>query len=362
MMSDEFIVSTGSLIKEYLEDIGMSEMECCNRIGISEENFSNLIKGDNIINEGLANKLEEIFEGIPASYWLNYDDKYREYKKRKEKDFQTYSIEDLKKYSKRFKFNTIFNGLNWSLTRQANEMLKLLNIRNFNEFDTAYSNLNVDFLEDGGEKESIAIWLNLAREEVEIQNKDLSHIKFIKEDLINSLDKFKLLALNSDYVSSLKSARKLLNRLGVYLVFISAIDNSKVRGALTTYKENPAIYLSGRFKTHDHIWFALMHEVAHLIKHYTPNKPIITFEDELTDLSPSIDTKEEEANQFARGFFINNSDYKLFVENNKIDEQRIIDFAKSQNILPGIVIARLQHDQYIGFEKFNYLKNKNPDA
>src|SRR5699024_5323390 len=111
---------------------------------------------------------------------------------------------------------------------------------------------SVDFREDGGEAEAIAIWLNLAREEVEPQNKDLSAKHFDKQKLNNSLDKFKLLALNNNYESSLKSARKLLNRHGIYLVFYDALENSKVRGALTTYKNNPAIYLTGRFKTHDH--------------------------------------------------------------------------------------------------------------
>lgn len=267
-------------------------------------------------------------------------------------------MDELKKLSKRFKFNTIFSGLDWDLTKQANEMLKILGIANFKQFDTVYSNLNVDFMEDGGEKESIAIWINLAKEEVEIQNKDLSSINFSIEALMENIDKFKLLALNSDYESSLKSARKLLNRFGIYLVFINAIDNSKVRGALTTYKENPAIYLSGRFKTHDHVWFALMHEIGHLIKHYIPNRPIITLEDELFELKYTIDTKEKEANEFARDYFINNSEYSIFVDTNKFDEQSIYKFAKSQNVLPGIVVARLQHDRYIGFDKLNYLKNR----
>ncbi|MDQ0090887.1 plasmid maintenance system antidote protein VapI/Zn-dependent peptidase ImmA (M78 family) [Paenibacillus anaericanus] len=357
-MGDEFIVHTGSIIKEYLDDIGLSPKECCKQIGISEEYFNNLLNGKNMITEEVANKLEEVIKGIPASYWLNYDNKYREFLNRKEIGFQLYAIDELKSYARRFKFNTVFGGLDWDLTRQAKEMMELLGISSFEQFDTTYSNLNVDFMEDGGEKESIAIWLNLAREEVEIQNKDLSNTNYSKEVLTKSLDKFKLLALNYDYESSLKSTRKLLNRLGIYLVFIDAIDNSKVRGALTTYKENPAIYLSGRFKTHDHIWFALMHEIGHLIKHYTPNRPIISFEDELFELRHTFDTKEEEANEFARDYFIDKSDYKKFVDSNKFDEQGVYAFAQTQNVLPGIVVARLQHDGYIGYEKLNFLKNR----
>lgn len=357
-MGDEFIVHTGSIISEYLDEIGVTPKECCKKIGISEEYFKNILKGKNTITEEVAIKLEEVIIGIPASYWLNYDNKYREYLDRKEIGLQMYTIEELKRYARRFKFNAVFGGLDWDLTRQAKEMLELLEIPSFDQFNTSYSNLNVDFMEDGGEKESIAIWLNLAREEVEIQNKDISKVTYSKEALKESLDKFKLLALNADYRNSLKSSRKLLNRLGIYLVFIDAVDNSKVRGALTTYKKNPAIYLSGRFKTHDHTWFALMHEIGHLIMHYTPEKPIITLEDELSELKHTLDTKEEEANTFARNFFIDSTDYRGFVEKNKFNEQSIHSFAQTQGILPGIVVARLQHDGYIGYEKLNFLKNR----
>ncbi|MBG8574086.1 MULTISPECIES: HigA family addiction module antitoxin [Bacillus] len=357
-MGNEFIVHTGSVIKEYLEEIGMSTNECAKRLGVSENDLSNLLSGKSRLTEEMALNLEKIFKGIPASYWLNYDRKYQEYQDNEVIHSKTYKTEDLNKLSKRFRFNTVFNGLGWNLTKQASEMLKLLKIDNFEQFDTVYSKLNVDFMEDGGETEAIAIWLNLAREEVEIQNKDLSGKEFSKEKLIESLGKFKSLSLNNDYESSLKSARKLLNRLGIYLVFLNAIENSKVRGALTTYKEKPAIFLSGRFKTHDHVWFALMHEIGHLIKHYIPNEPIVTLENELEDLKPNTDKKEEEANEFARDFFIDKSEYKKFVESRKFDEHSIYEFANAQSVLPGIVLARLQHDGYVSFDKLNHLKKR----
>ncbi|KOO48144.1 ImmA/IrrE family metallo-endopeptidase [Priestia koreensis] len=357
-MGKNFIVHTGSIIKEYLDEIGMSQKECAKRLGISEKHFSNLLNGKSRLTEDVAIKFEKIFHNVPASYWLNYESKYREYLKREEINSEAFNDDELNELDNRFKFSTIFGGLNWDLRKQANEMLKLLRISSFSQFDDVYSNLRVDFMEDGGEKESIAIWLNLAREEVEIQNRDLSSKKYDVTNLINSLDKFKKIALNNDYKSSLQSARKLLNRLGVYLVFCDAVVNSKVRGALTTYKKNPAIYLSGRFKTHDHVWFALMHEIGHLIKHYEPNEPIVTLESDLELDITNNTPKEEEANAFARDFFIDRSTYKKFIESKVFNQKSIEEFAKSQNILPGIVVARLQHDGYISFDMLNYLKNK----
>ncbi|WP_117161193.1 HigA family addiction module antitoxin [Paraliobacillus sp. X-1268] len=357
-MSKEFIVHTGSIIKEYLEDLGMSQKECAKRLGISEKHLSNLLNGKSRLTEDIAIKFEKIFHNIPASYWLNYESKYREYIKREELDTINFEEKDLIELDKRFNFSKVFSGLDWDLKKQANEMLKLLRIGNFSQFDAVYSYMHVDFMEDGGEKESIATWLGLAREEVEIQNRDLSNKPYNDSNLINSLDKFKKIALNNDYKSSLQSARKLLNRLGIYLVFCDAVVNSKVRGALTTYKRNPAIFLSGRFKTHDHVWFALMHEIGHLIKHYEPNEPIVTLEKELELDTNNTSAKEKEANSFARDFFINESAYKRFIELNVFDQKSIEDFSNYQEILPGIVVARLQHDGYIGYDKLSYLKNK----
>lgn len=356
-MGKEFIVHTGSIIKEYLNEIGISQGECAKQLGVSEKYLTKLLNGKSKLTDEMAMKLKNVIQGIPASYWINYENKYQKYLESEDIYSSTYNGDELVELSKRFKFDTIFSGLDWSLTKQVEEMLRLLKISSFEQFDAVYSTLSVDFMEDGGEAEAIAIWLNLAREEVEFQNKDLSNKEFDKQKLIESLDKFKRIALNNDYESSLKSARKLLNRLGINLVFYPALENSKVRGALTTYKDNPAIYLTGRFKTHDHVWFALIHEIGHLINHYKPNEPIVSLESD-EDLKVNIDKKELEANEFARDFFINKSDYKKFVNRGEFNESSILDFAKEQDILSGIIVARLQHDRYIPFDKLNHLKSR----
>ncbi|WP_017187060.1 ImmA/IrrE family metallo-endopeptidase [Alkalibacillus haloalkaliphilus] len=356
-MTNEFIVPTGFVIRDYLEEYGISQKELSRRLGMSEKHVSNVLSGKSRLTEEFAISLEKIIHDVPASYWLNYESKFREFKKREELEQNEFSEEKLKYYSKKFKFSSVFGGLNWDLKKQANEMLKLLRIDNFDIFDSVYSDLEVEFMEDGGEVEPIAIWLNLAKEEIEIQNKDLSDVKFNKEKVINSLSKLKKISMNKDYINSLNSVRKLLNRAGVYLVFQDPIENSKVRGALTTYKSRPAVFISGRFKSHDHVWFALMHEIGHLLQHYVPNDTIISLEDDLYS-SNSTSIKEEEANEFARNFFIDAEDYKKFVSKNEFNKSTIIDFALDQNVLPGIVVARLQHDNYVPHSKLNYLKNR----
>ena len=173
-MTNEFIIHTGSILREYIDEIGISEKECAKNLDISEGDFVKLLDGKSILTNDIAEKLNKIIPDVPTSYWMNYEKKYRDYLANKNAHLSHYSVDDLRLFARRFKFNEIFSGLGWDINRQASEMLKLLGISSFEDFDLNYANLNVDFMEDGGEKEAIAIWLNLAKEEIELQNKDLS--------------------------------------------------------------------------------------------------------------------------------------------------------------------------------------------
>lgn len=346
-MNYEILVPTGNIIKEYLAEYGISQKDLAARMNMSEKHISNVLNANCRLTEEFALKLEKILIEIPASYWLNYEAKYRESLAREEEIVRINNW-DLNKLSKQFRFKEVFQGLSLSLTEQALEMLKILKISDFNNFDKVYGNLSADFMEDGGEKEAIAIWLNLCEAEIEIQNKDISEINYNKIELEKNLSKFKTLSGNSVTNLSINSCRKLCNKLGIYLVFCEPITNSKVRGALTTYKNHPVIYLSGRFKSHSHIWFALMHEIGHLLLHYNKNDTLITIEE-------NIDAKEEEANKFARDFFIDLNEYNNFISTHLYNAKKIQDFAKKQNILPMFVVARLQHDGEIGYNEYCHL-------
>ncbi len=350
-MDINYMVATGVIIKEYLEEKNITQKELSKILGISEQYVSDLLNGKRELSEDIALGLEKILPEIPASYWLNLESKYRDFIARKndESRLGNYNLEEI---AKRFKFSEVFKGLNWDLAKQASEMLKILKINTFDVFDSAYSNLQVDFFEDGGEKEAIAIWLGLCEEEADLQSEDVEGKDYSCEKLEDKLHLFKKIAYNDNLDNTLKSCKKLCNQLGIYFVQLEAISNSKVRGALVTYNNHPAIFISRRFKSHDHVWFAIAHELGHLLKHYKTNDLIISYEEE------TLDTKEEEANEFARNFFIPQSDYDKFVEKGDFSSRTIEKFSAKNRILSGILVARLQHDGYIAMSRMNYKKSR----
>lgn len=347
IMNNNFLVPTGNIIKEYLEEYGITQKDLAERINSSEKHISNVLNGKNRLTEEFALKLEKVIVGVPASYWLNYETKYREQIAREE-EMAAVNKWDLKKIAKKFHFKEVFNGLDLSLTQQAIEMLKLLKISNFENFDNVYNKIAVDFMEDGGEKEALVIWLNMCESEIEIQNDKIDTVQYKECNVKENLKNFKLLSNNDKTEASINSCRKLCNKLGIYLVFCEAITNSKVRGALTTYKNHPAIYISGRFKSHSNTWFALIHEIGHLLLHYNKNDVIVSYEDEEND-------KEKEANEFARDFFVDPAKYKEFCDRKEFTAETIKKFAKEQGTIPEFIVARLQHDKKIGYQQFRHL-------
>ena len=305
MKMGAFLVPTGRIIKEYLDERGISQKDLAHRIDVSEKHISNLLNGKTRLTEDMALKLERVMPDVSAGYWLNYEAKYQEYLAR-EKEQEWLEGLDLKEIADRFHFKEVFKGAGMTLVEQAIEMLKMLGVSSFDQYRYAVSTAGIEFMQDDGEPEAVIVWLKLCEEEIEEQNPTLENEPFSKAKLRKAIPLIKDIASNTNLEASLKSCRNLLNQQGVYLVIEPAITNSKVRGALSTWDGHPAIFISGRFKTHDHVWFTIFHEIAHLLLHYDPKETLVSYEELASET-----TKDEEANDLARDFFVDATSYEI---------------------------------------------------
>lgn len=346
-----FLVPTGRIIKEYLEVREISQKDLAHRIDVSEKHISNLLNGKTRLTEDMALKLERVMPDVSAGYWLNYEARYQEHLAR-EKEQEWLEGLDLHAIAERFHFKEVFQGTSMTLLEQAIEMLKLLGVSSFEQYRYALPNAAIEFMQDGGEPEAMVVWLKLCEDEVDIQNPDLRNTLFTKSKLQKAMPILKDISTNTDLDSSLNSCRKLLNQQGVYFVIEPAIKNSKVRGALSSYENHPAVFISGRFKTHDHVWFTIFHELAHLLLHYDPKETLVFYE-ELT----SGEIKDEEANRLARDLLVDAADYASFKAIGDYSEGSVRRFAAAQGVSPDIVVGFLQHDREINFSELSYLKN-----
>lgn len=344
-----FIVAPGEVIKEYLIERNLSQKEVAAAIDTSEKHLSNLLNGKTRLTGNMAVKLERVMPDIPASFWLEYEARYQEYLARLQIEYDLENV-DLQDIAKRFHFKEVFKKSKRTLLEQAAEMLEILDVRSFQDFRMAVP-AGMEFMQDGGEDESVVVWIKLCEEAVSEQNKPLDNVPYDPDLLVGSLDRLKSIALNPDVNDSIRSCRKLLNRCGVYFVDLPAIANSKIRGVLATYEERPAIFISRRFKTHDHVWFAIVHELAHLLLHYDPDKIF------LSDIELSSSNENDtEANKFARSFFVGAGEYEAFIASNDFSHQAVRAFARDEDVHPGVVVGFLQHDGVIPPDALNNLK------
>lgn len=101
------MVCTGRIIKDYLEARDVTQKQLHIRTGISERHISKVLHGHARLTEEFALKLEKVISGVPASYWLNYEAKYREQVARDE-EAKEIGKWDLKSLKKRFYFQRFF--------------------------------------------------------------------------------------------------------------------------------------------------------------------------------------------------------------------------------------------------------------
>ena len=124
------------------------------------------------------------------------------------------------------------------------------------------------------------------------------------------------------------------------------IEGSKVNGATRKIGDKMMIMMNDRKNDSDSFWFTLFHEFGHLVN---------------GDYGVSYNYDiEDEADRFAEDMLIDKDKYTAFIKNSEFTVENVKKFAKSISRDPGIVVGRLQKDNYISFSdyKMNQLKHK----
>ena len=94
-------------------------------------------------------------------------------------------------------------------------------------------------------------------------------------------------------------AQEYLRKHGIILMIERHFSKTYLDGAtILINKDNPIIGLTLRYDRLDNFWFTLMHELAHLARHY--NSGITFFYDEIEEVKTiAVDEKEQEADALA---------------------------------------------------------------
>ena len=344
---NEYVIVPGDTILELLESNNMTQLDLSDKTGINKKTINEIIKGKAPITTTTALKLEYVFN-IPASFWNNLESSYREVLER-QKDFNSI-IED-EKYLKNIPYNEM-SKRNWDyIEKTKNSFERVVNLRKF--FSVASLSFNTElkrklkFRKQDNENfsyESLYCWLRYG----EIQSNKIEYSKFDIEKLKENVKKIRNLTNNS-FLDKIDEIKEILKECGVSLIFEPHLPNTYVNGvSYKITKDMALIMISDRGKKDDILWFTLFHEIAHLIMHSKKE----VFIDSDNELKNSI---EKEADDFAKNTLISKTSYDDFIKNNIINEKTILKFSKDNNIIPGILVGRMQKEGIISYNEFNNL-------
>ncbi|MFZ5968392.1 MAG: HigA family addiction module antitoxin [Bacillota bacterium] len=339
-------IPPGVTLKEYLEDVGMSQAELAKRTGITTKHISEIINGKAPISQDTSLKLENVL-GIPASFWNNLEMNYQETKARLDAEKE---IQDEMAIASEIPYNEIAKNGWISPTKDPRH--KVVNLRSY--FGVASLRFIPDvheaafaaFRTADQEKVSrlaLATWLRQG----EIKASEVKTEPFDKKKLMASIEAFRSLTLLSaeEFEPRLKD---LCAACGIALVFVPHLSKTYAHGATRWLSpQKSMIQLSLRYKYADIFWFTFFHELAHIILH---GKKEIFIE-----LSGNKDVMENEADSFASKTLIPYKEYENFIRGT-ISKSTIIDFSKKVNVHPCIVVGRLQHDKIISYSEFSELR------
>ena len=336
-------IPPGATIKEQISERKMTQKELAGRMDMSEKHISHLINGDILLTPDVAMRLEMVL-GLPARFWNNLESEYRETLLKVEEENK---LEEDERIAKKFPYNEMAKN-NWvSPTKNVTE--RVFNLRKY--FEVAHLGLlsesfcqNIAFRKLGNsEKSDTALLAWAQKAKLEARKENVKQINIAKLKKIIPEIKSLTLRKTFDFEEILKNK---LSDCGIAIIFLPHIGGSFLHGATFYDKTKIVIGMTIRGKDADRFWFSLFHEFGHVILGHINNPDGLSNEDEI------------EADKFARENLISTNDFEEFVKNISFTKKSIVDFSKKIGIAPGIVVGRLQKEQFIPFSRFNDLKIK----
>jgi len=345
----DYSVHPGEFLEDIIESRNLTKRDVAQRLDVNPSLITNITACKKPIGPELAIKLEHVL-GVSRNIWINMNSDYRMFQeKQKEKERLKNRENWVKEFPIKFlkKLNLIPNTANYQ--KLAAALLDFFGISAPEVWDKYYGTQAAQLRQSQAfdyDPKALETWIRAGE-------------KFAEEEVIESYDK-KLFRKNLKEIKNLTQKepeefipkmKELCAEAGVALTFVPEPKGISVYGCTKLLnKKNPLIIQSLRRKVNDHFWFTFFHEAGHILLH---GKRDIFIDNENTESQ-----KEDEADQFARNILINKKDYQKFIQSNNFNKKSVLNFANSQNIHPGIVVGRLQHDQYIKYAWLHDLKEK----
>ena len=339
----------GEMLGEFLSDCNISINEYAYRINTTPKNLIDIIEGRVALSENIISNISCV-SSIPVSFIYNTETSYKI--DNEIDDYVNKNNLTLKQFINKFNYKELKERQIVDFRNERNDYAILEDILKFLRFNNPkliYNEDNKIFYKSKNDKpELLALWLEMCYKETfnqkvkEYKRENIANlINFIKEEASkNSFNEKKLI--------------KLFNDNGIFLCIIDDLKGSKIRGAFRVLRDKPAIYITRKHKRYADIYFALLHEIAHLNTDYNRAKK--------GSIVSLMDTKETEdyeikADQKALNWMVDDVLYSYILDDIKTkDIKKVVD---SYNTIKSFLVYRLAKDKKIDYSSKIYQDN-NP--
>lgn len=158
--------------------------------------------------------------------------------------------------------------------------------------------------------------------------------EYNRKELIDLMPKIR--PYTRDVEHGLIKVIKALYAVGVTVIYQPTVEKLQVRGATMSVNGKPCIVLSNLNKNYPTLWFALLHELHHVLYDFEEiSKRVYHITDMELDL---FLMDEDKADEFARQYLLSDTRYK-FVRSYMNSNLLIEKYAKEWGVHPSIIYA-----------------------
>lgn len=345
-ISRDLIIHPGETIADVLADRGITQAELASRAGVSPAYVSKVIAGKKGISAKFAMGLEYAL-GVPKSFWLNlqtnYESELLEASERltitEEERSAREDLKDVVKYLRQRGMMPIGEKKDDSIL-SLRKVLQISNIANLRDmipvgaFRMAANTTVNPYV--------LGAWIRLCQ--IEGNNKIIT-TRFDKKYAVALINEIKSIMCHKD-ANIQKDLKNVMEKYGIDFSVAKNFRGAPVQGYISQKADGVyQMVLTIRGSFADIFWFSLFHEIGHIVNGDVAKT--LKFVDDGSDYS-----KEVAADSFASDMLLSSESYEAFIERGDFSMEAIQKYASSQNVMPYIVIGRLQKEKYLDYSTY----------
>lgn len=336
----------GEILREELEAREWSQVDLAEILGRPTKLVNEIIAGKRAITPETAQGLADAL-GTSPELWMNLEAQYQLYKAKPVdpavvRRAELFAVAPVKEMQRR----------GWIAETKEIETLE----KSVCAFFEASSLADIQALPHAAKKSTLynepaTSAQNAWVQRVRLLGRSVTAARFTVESLRQTLDKLRALLRNR---AEVRQVPKVLAEGGIRLVIVEPLAGTRIDGvAVWLSPSEPVIGLSIRYDRIDSFWFALAHELGHIVAGDGKNYPIVDLDLVGDSAVKSTDKppQEQAADAFASDFLIPTLEMSGFIARVKplYSKERIKGFAARLGIHPGIVVGQLSFMGQIGF-------------